>query len=294
MQAKEMQKESIRIKYDRGVFVSLIALAQAQNFAEQYDEAIASYKQALTINPNANNYSLLLIHKSLAEIYLSQQKYIEALSELEQQQKVVEKLIKEDTQSINVLKNIYLEIEVSFGMVYAKTKDKDNLKMHLTIAKKYYDKEIYFSYYIDYHALWGVYYKLIKDWDKCFQAFVLALSSCQGAEPFHENSILKMKAEAMLEAGRYEEAANIYKTAALKGDSLNQDMLQRHEEVYQANYKIQKALLDKELLTKQYRWIYVGASAIILILMLLAIIRAFRIHRQLRRSEEETRQALER
>ena len=70
-------------------------------------------------------------------------------------------------------------------------------------------------------------------------------------------------------------------------------MLQRHEEVYQANYKIQKALLDKELLTKQYRWIYVGASAIILILMLLAIIRAFRIHRQLRRSEEETRQALE-
>lgn len=139
----------------------------------------------------------------------------------------------------------------------------------------------------------GVYYKLIKDWDKCFQAFDLALSSCQGAEPFHENSILKMKAEAMLEAGRYEEAANIYKTAALKGDSLNQDMLQRHEEVYQANYKIQKALLDKELLTKQYRWIYVGASAIILILMLLAIIRAFRIHRQLRRSEEETRQALE-
>ena len=102
-----------------------------------------------------------------------------------------------------------------------------------------------------------------------------------------------MKAEAMLEAGRYEEAANIYKTAALIGDSLNQDMLQRHEEVYQANYKIQKALLDKELLTKQYRWIYVGASAIILILMLLAIIRAFRIHRQLRRSEEETRQALE-
>ena len=70
-------------------------------------------------------------------------------------------------------------------------------------------------------------------------------------------------------------------------------MLLRHEEVYQANYKIQKALLDKELLTKQYRWIYVGASAIILVLMLLAIIRAFRIHKQLRRSEEETRQALE-
>ena len=45
-------------------------------------------------------------------------------------------------------------------------------------------------------------------------------------------------------------------------------------------------------MTKQYRWIYVGASAIILILLLLAIMRAFRIHLQLRRSEKETRQAL--
>lgn len=293
MQAKEMQKEANRIKYKSGTFVSLIALAQAQDFAEQYDEAVANYKQALVVNPNANNYSLLLIHQNLGGIYLEQKKYTEALSELEQQQEVLNKMLKEDPQSINTLKSIFLETEISFGRVYAKTEDKNNLKLHLTKAEKYYDKESFFSYYIDYHALWGVYYKLIKDWNKCFHEFNLAISACRGAEPFHENSILKMKAEAMLEAGQYEEAAGIYKTAVLKGDSLNQDMLQRHEEVYQANYKIQKALLDKELMTKQYRWIYVGASAIILILMLLAIIRALRIHRQLRRSEEETRQALE-
>lgn len=293
MQAKEMQKEAIRIKYDRGVFVSLIALAQALDFAEQYDEAILAYKQSLEVNPTANNYSLLLIRGNLAKIYLAQEKYTEALSELEQQQKVLEKMTKEEPQTINTLKSAFLKAEISFGMIYAKNKDKENLKLHLIKAGKYYDKESFFSNYIDYHALWGVYYKLVKDWNKCFNEFNLAISACHGAEPFHENSILKMKAEAMLEAGRYEEAANIYKTAALKGDSLNQDMLLRHEEVYQANYKIQKALLDKELLTKQYRWIYVGASAIILVLMLLAIIRAFRIHKQLRRSEEETRQALE-
>ena len=292
MQAKEMQKEAIRIKYESGVFVSLIALAQALDFAEQYDEAIANYKQALIVNPNANNYSLLLIHQNLGGIYLAQKKYTEALSELKQQQEVLNKMLKEDPQAINTLKSIFLEMEVSFGWVYAKIEDKAKLKLHLTRAEKYYDEESFFSYYIDYHALWGTYHKLEKDWDKCFHEFNLAISACQGAEPFHENSILKMKAEAMMEAGLHEEAANIYKTAVLKGDSLNQDMLQRHEEVYQANYKIQKALLDKELMTKQYRWIYVGASAIILILMLLAIMRAFRIHLQLRRSEEETRQAL--
>ena len=292
MQAKEMQKEAIRIKYESGVFVSLIALAQALDFAEQYDEAIANYKQALIVNPNANNYSLLLIHQNLGGIYLAQKKYTEALSELKQQQEVLDKMLGEDPQAMNTLKSIFLETEISFGRVYAKTEDKTKLKLHLTKAEKYYDKESFFSYYIDYHALWGVYYKLTAEWEKSFHEFDLAISACQGAEPFHENSILKMKAEAMMEAGLHEEAANIYKTAVLKGDSLNQDMLQRHEEVYQANYKIQKALLDKELMTKQYRWIYVGASAIILILLLLAIMRAFRIHLQLRRSEEETRQAL--
>lgn len=292
MQAKEMQKEAIRIKYESGVFVSLIALAQALDFAEQYDEAIANYKQALIVNPNANNYSLLLIHQNLGGIYLAQKKYTEALSELKQQQEVLDKMLGEDPQAMNTLKSIFLETEISFGRVYAKTEDKTKLKLHLTKAEKYYDKESFFSYYIDYHALWGVYYKLTAEWEKSFHEFDLAISACQGAEPFHENSILKMKAEAMMEAGLHEEAANIYKTAVLKGDSLNQDMLQRHEEVYQANYKIQKALLDKELMTKQYRWIYVGASAIILILLLLAIMRAFRIHLQLRRSEKETRQAL--
>lgn len=293
MQAKEMQKEAIRIKYESGIFVSLIALAQALDFAEQYDEAIVNYKQALKINPTANNYSLLLIHQSLGGIYLAQKRYAEALSELKQLQEVLKKMTEEDPQAINTLRSLFLETEISFGMIYAKTEDTENLKLHLTRAEKYYDKESFFSYYIDYHALWGVYYKLTEEWGKCFHEFDLALSACRGIEPFHENSILKMKAEAMMKAGQYREAANIYKTAAQIGDSLNQDMLQRHEEVYQSNYKIRKALLEKEQMTKQYRWIYVGTSATILILLLLAIIRALLIHRQLHRSEEETRQALQ-
>lgn len=292
MQAQEMKKEALRINYESGVFVSLIALAQSLDFAEQYDKAIAVYKQTLEENPDANDYSLLLIHKSLAKIFLAQKNYTEALKELEQQQKVQEKIVAEDPQTINTLKSSFLEIEITFGMIYAKTEDKENLRLHLERAGKYYDKESFFSYYIDYHALWGMYYKLTKEWDKCFHEFNHAISAFRGAEPFHENSILKMKAEALLEANKYEEAASIYKTTVLKGDSLNKDMLQRHEEVYQANYKIQKALLEKEVMKKQSRWIYVGASTAILILLLLAILRAFLIRRQLRHSEEETRQAL--
>ena len=115
---------------------ALIALAQALDFAEQYDEAIANYKQALIVNPNANNYSLLLIHQNLGGIYLAQKKYTEALSELKQQQEVLNKMLKEDPQAINTLKSIFLEMEVSFGWVYAKIEDKAKLKLHLTRAER--------------------------------------------------------------------------------------------------------------------------------------------------------------
>ena len=202
MQAQEMKKEALRINYESGVFVSLIALAQSLDFTEQYDKAIAVYKQTLEENPDANNYSLLLIHKSLAKIFLAQKSYAEALKELEQQQKVQEKIVAEDPQTINTLKSSFLEIEITFGMIYAKTEDKENLRLHLERAGKYYDKESFFSYYIDYHALWGMYYKLTKEWDKCFHEFNHAISAFRGAEPFHENSILKMKAEALLKANK--------------------------------------------------------------------------------------------
>ena len=98
----------------------------------------------------------------------------------------------------------------------------------------------------------------------------------------------------MLETGRYKDAANLYKMVAIKGDSLNQDMLQRHKEAHQANYKIRRALLEKEELTKRYRYIQVGAGTIILLILVFVIIRAYHIRCQLRHAEKETRKAFER
>ena len=140
----------------------------------------------------------------------------------------------------------------------------------------------------------GFYYKLTEEWDKCFRELDLALAACRGTDPFNENDLLKSKADALLETGRYKDAANLYKMVAIKGDSLNQDMLQRHKEAHQANYKIRRALLEKEELTKRYRYIQVGAGTIILLILVFVIIRAYHIRCQLRHAEKETRKAFER
>ena len=257
MQAQEMRDESTRLNYKKGNFIAALALAQAYDFAGRYDEAIEIYKQALENNPTANENGLLIIHGNLAKLYKKQEKYPQALSEYQKQLDVLTKVSKGLPLS-DTFKTIFLEIETSFCKIYMITKDQEKLIQHLKKAEEYYSDNVYLGAYINYHSLWGFYYKLTKEWDKCFRELDLALAACRGTDPFNENDLLKSKADALLETGRYKDAANLYKMVAIKGDSLNQDMLQRHKEAHQANYKIRRTLLEKEELTKRYRYIPVS------------------------------------
>ena len=96
------------------------------------------------------------------------------------------------------------------------TKDQEKLIQHLKKAEEYYSDNVYLGAYINYHSLWGFYYKLTKEWDKCFRELDLALAACRGTDPFNENDLLKSKADALLETGRYKDAANLYKMVVVK------------------------------------------------------------------------------
>lgn len=292
IQAKEMKTEAARLNYDNGMFIASLALAQAYDFAGRNKEAIATYQQTLDESPQANDAALEMIHGSLAKNYQKLKMYPQALSALQHQLDAVKRSAKNMTSS-DLYKTAFLGIEISFCNIYMQIKDNENFILHLKNAQKYYNKDTYLGNYIDYHALWGGYYKLSKEWDKCFHEFDLALSACRGIDPFNENRILGMQAAALMEAGHYQKAAEAYRKAAIRGDSLNQVILQRHEDAHQANYKIQKALLEKEQLTKRYRFIQVAAATIVLIILIFFIVRAFLIRRQLQNSEDETRRAFE-
>lgn len=290
LQAKEMKAEATHLRSENGIFISGLALAQAYEAAEKYEEAAGAYLQTLKENPEANDNALILIHGNLAKIYKKEKKYPQAISELKKRLSAMYR-VSGNTPLSESLKTIYLDIEISFSQIYMEMGDKENLNLHLKRAGDYYDENAFFGSYIDYHALWGGYYRLTKEWDKCFHEFDRALSACRGNDPFHENGILKMKAKALMEAGDYKNAAEIYRTAVIRGDSLNRNMLQRHEEAHQANYKIRNALLEKENLKKRNLVIQVTTGAIILLSLLLVIIRAYFLRMQLHKSEKETRRA---
>ncbi|MCD8184089.1 MAG: hypothetical protein LUE99_14565 [Bacteroides sp.] len=292
LQAKKMREEALGIKNQNGIFIASLALGQAYYFANQNNDAIEVYEQALKENPDANDNALLSIYSKLADLYKKEKMYPQALHKLQQRLDVMNKKSKGAPLS-DTYKAIFLGIETSFCTIYMETGNKEKMKQHLERARKYYDKNSFFAAGMDYHALWGEYYRLNKEWSNSLKEFDLALSAQRETVPLRTNGILKMKAKVLLESGRYKEAAEIYKIAAQKSDSINQDIMFRHEETYDANYRIQNAPLEKEELKEGYRRTQVIVAAAILTLLIFVTIRTAHLRKLLRRSEKQTREAFE-
>lgn len=291
MEAGRMKKEANRLEYKYGIYQAEITLAQANYFSGKSDDAVTIYKRILEY-PHLKASEKILIHGQLGNIYQGKNDFKQAINELKQQKDIIDLVVREDPENFYLHKNHYLEIELSYCRIYMETGDKEKLKAHLDLAGKYYSDDCFFSYFISYHTHWGGYYYMTHDWEACFKEFDIALAHFQGKQPLYENFVRRMKAQTVLASGRTKEAAEIYRTIALKGDSLNREVLRQHEAVHQANYKIRKALLDKEESEKHYRLIAVAAAAVTLIVLVIAIIHIFRIQQKLRRSEQQVRNAL--
>lgn len=293
LEAKKMREEALRLKDSNGIFIASLALAQSYYFAKQDDDAIKVYEQVLKENPDANNNALLSIYGKLAELYKKEEKYPQALHKLQQRLDVMNEINKGVVPLSDTYKAVFLGIETSFCTIYMETGNKKEMRKHLEEARKYCDESSFYADVMDYHALWGDYYRLNKEWEKSLEEIDQALSVHRKTDPLRTNNMLKMKAKVLMESGNYKEAAEIYRITAQKSDSLNQDIILRHEETYNANSKIQNALLKKEELKKKYRLAQVITSAAILIFLIAVVIRAIHLKELLRRSEKQTRKAFE-
>lgn len=291
IEVNRMKKEAKQTNYKNGEYVAQITLAQSYYFSGNGEGAIDIY-QELIKHPELRAREKILIYSQLFNIRIGKGDYNHALKELKCQQEVINQLIRENPENRYLHKSHLLDIELSFCRIYLELEDKEALKRHLEKAKEFYTDDCFFSYYISYHVNRGGYYYLVKKWDKCFKEFDIALNHFEGKQPIYENFVRKMKAQTVMASGDIKGSAEIYKQVALKWDSLNTEVLHRHEEIQQANYKIQKALFDKEENIKQFRLTAIAAASLILIAFIFVIVRAFFIQRQLRHSEQQIRKTL--
>lgn len=292
MEAKRMGEEARQLNNRQGIFYSWLNEARALKSSERFDEAIEKYREILL--SGLNKIDRALVYNEIALIYQMNGEYDKAISELGKQRNMVEQAIKEEPDLIYIYKERMLDVELSLCQNYLALASTAELKKHLDLADRYYTPdECLFSYKITYHTMWAGYYYLTDEWDACFREFDQALSLFDGTQPLYEMSVLLLKGQALEDAEHYREAAENYRRGATEMDSLNRDILRMHEEAYQANFTIRRALLDKATAEKRFNLLL---SVLVLVLasaLLALLLRAIFVRRELLRSERQTREALE-
>ena len=290
LESQKMREEAIRLKDNRGIFLSYITEGKSYVFARNVEKAIELYKKAAELTPLSVEDELM-IHQYLASAYYLVRKLPETITQLEARRKVVDGIISENPALLDPYKYTLLEIELMHCKIYLATEDVTNLKKHLDEAAKFYNDDYFSSTKIAYNFSWAGYYYLTKDWDKCFPQFELTLSFFKGTQPMYEVDMRRIMGDAYVDADRYKEAAETYRTAVLKCDSINKATLRMNEETVQANYRIQKALLEKEIGAKRFWQIAVGGVSLFVILLVWGGLRVSRIYRELAKSEHEMRES---
>lgn len=290
LESQKMREEAIRLKDSRGVFLSYVTEGKAYVFARNYEKAIECYKKATELTPLSTEDELM-VHQYLTSAYYLFNKHPEMIAELETQRRIIDGIIKEQPAMLDSYRSKILEIELMYCKIYLSVEDAPNLKKHLDEAAKFYNDDSFLSTVIAYNFSWAGYYYITKDWDKCFPQFELTLSAFKGTQPMYEMDIRRIMGDAYVDAGRYKEAAETYRVAVLKCDSINKATLRMNEETVQANYRIQKALLEKEIGAKRFWQIAVGGASLFVILLVWGVLRVSRIYRELAKSEREMRES---
>lgn len=290
LESQKMREEAIRLKDSRGVFLSYVTEGKAYVFARNYEKAIECYKKAAELT-SLSTEDELMVHQYLTSAYYLFNKHPEMIAELETQRRIIDGIIKEQPAMLDSYRSKILEIELMYCKIYLAVEDAPNLKKHLDEAAKFYNDDSFLSTVIAYNFSWAGYYYITKDWDKCFPQFELTLSAFKGTQPMYEMDIRRIMGDAYVDAGRYKEAAETYRVAVLKCDSINKATLRMNEETVQANYRIQKALLEKEIGAKRFWQIAVGGASLFVILLVWGVLRVSRIYRELAKSEREMRES---
>lgn len=290
LESQKMREEAIRLKDSRGVFLSYVTEGKAYVFARNYEKAIECYKKATELTPLSTEDELM-VHQYLTSAYYLFNKHPEMIAELETQRRIIDGIIKEQPAMLDSYRSKILEIELMYCKIYLAVEDAPNLKKHLDEAAKFYNDDSFLSTVIAYNFSWAGYYYITKDWDKCFPQFELTLSAFKGTQPMYEMDIRRIMGDAYVDAGRYKEAAETYRVAVLKCDSINKATLRMNEETVQANYRIQKALLEKEIGAKRFWQIAVGGASLFVILLVWGVLRVSRIYREMAKSEREMRES---
>lgn len=290
MKAEDVRKEAVSLQCPVGEIMAGMLKAQALSFGLKYEESTKEYEKLLAL-PFITDVDKADMYGGIAQNCQYIDKYEEGIGAAEKMRSLLDKIIRRDPRMAVEYRGRLLKLELRFCSLYMGLSDKDRLLVHLREISKLQPERAITPHKVSYYTYWAIYYHMMEKWEECFREFDKAIACFDGAEPMFELSVYQLKAQAVMVSGDYKTAAVLYRKNVLKTDSLNQDILHRYEEAYQANYQIRSALLAKEKNEKLTNWLVLGSIFLFTLLLLSTMMRALYVRRILRDAEKKTRQA---
>lgn len=288
-------------------------LEKAQNI-KNVDGEVAAYQCMVNIYHETNQWTeegkiLKKIYKLLPQIthsgtqvnilcqlvnFSNQRKnYTDMKTYLDDTKKVLDEMIRVNPEMQQSLYDQYLFLEIFYTHFYIATNHPTLAEKHYKKAQTYVTPHTFLPYHATFQNMSIDYYLYMKDYNT---ALVLAdsvihLMKQNGFEESDYAKEIGYKANVLTAMGRYTEALPLYERAIQIEDSINTVISNKQLEEIKDSYHLNLLILERGKLRSYVQTIILVVVGVVLILCIIYMLRINRIHKELRLSEKETKNA---
>ncbi len=239
-EALKMSKEAEKYNSPVGKVASARAIASSYYFLKDNESTIAILEDALKIE-GIDDINASGIHSRLYQTYLNIKQFNSALEHLKKYEVLLKKYFIDNPKSNP--NNTILNINNMFSSIYLSMGNYNSAKTYLDNASKYYSDKAPASMAVVYNLNWAKYYRLVNNYDNCFEYYRNAINILGNNQPLLKQGIMKDLATSLESSGDYDKALHYYQLIYKASDSLNNDFIERQRVTISENYRWEQGLI---------------------------------------------------
>ena len=293
-EASKMLEKTQAIQSINGEVAAYQCIANIYHETNQWKEEEEILKKAYELLPHITHSGAQVnVLCQLINFSSQRRNYVDMKMYLDNTKEVLDEMVRINPEIKRSIYDQYLFLEIFYTYLYIKTNDVILANEHYRKAETYITPHTFLPYYATYQNMIIDYCLYIKDFNTALTVADSVIHLVQQNE-FGESDYAKeisYKANVLKAMGRYTEALPLYERATQIQDSINTAVSNKQLEEIKDRYHLNQLILEQGKLRGYIQIIILVVVGVILILCITYMLRINRIHKELRLSEKETKDA---
>jgi len=290
-EASKMLHKANDINYQDGKTSASIGMATAYLVSDRLDESIEILKSAYKeTSKDTDPFVLMGIQSLLVSTAYYVSNYDDLYIYLTDLNNTIQGYLKKNPFSDSYY-STFVYIDIHYAYYYIAKKNLPEALRYLKKAEKLRDHPAFMAYQNIFYDAYAEYYFHTQEYEKAIAAVDSSMVDLKTFMPKDYYKQLVKKATILSQAGRNTEALELYKESLHSKDSIDHVLSSKQMEQIQNIYNANKLLLDNEKMRSIHHLIILVIILLFIILLTIFIVRAIFVHRKLKESENEMREA---